>query len=105
MNWKTLLGIVLLPIPLVIALPNPQDSESLPTLTFSTAVASPSNPSSTLPSQIPVPPTQPWCPSQIFCPGAVSAAYTSWYDVTDAFNSNNLPAAAPSNCQYRSTVL
>ena len=81
MNWRTLLSTVFLPVALVTALPSPQDSESQPTLTLSTAVANPSNPTSTLPSQVPLPPTQPWCPSQIFCPGAVSAAYTSWYDV------------------------
>jgi alpha,alpha-trehalase len=37
-----------------------------------TAVASPTaSLSATLPSQVPLPPPQAWCPSKIFCPGAV----------------------------------
>ncbi|KAI0823980.1 glycoside hydrolase [Trametes gibbosa] len=45
---------------------------SPPTVTISTAVASPSvSLSATLPSQVPLPPTQPWCPSRIFCAGAL----------------------------------
>lgn len=102
MSWTVLLSAVLLPVALVSALPNPQDSESLPTLTFSTAVASPSDPASTLPSQVPFPPTQPWCPSEIFCPGAVSAAYIP------SHRPSTQPiyrATAPPNRQYRSTVL
>ena len=73
MRWTTLLSAVLLGVELVIAVPNPQQPP--PTLTFSTAVASPSSPSSSLPSQVPLPPTQPWCPSEIFCAGPVSPAY------------------------------
>lgn len=74
----TLLNAVFLGIELVTAVPNPQNSESSPTLTLSTAVASPSNPTSPLPSQVPLPPTQPWCPSQIFCPGQVSPTRSQW---------------------------
>ena len=70
MSWATLLTTILLGVELVTAVPDPQQSS--PTLTFSTAVASPSNPASSLPSQVPLPPTQPWCPGQIFCAGAVS---------------------------------
>jgi alpha,alpha-trehalase len=76
MNWTTLLSAVLLGVELVAALPNPQ--EPPPTLTYSTAVASPSSPTSSfLPPQVPLPPTQPWCRSKIFCPGSVSTPTTS----------------------------
>lgn len=45
----------------------------VPTLTYSTAVASPTVPLSDLvPSQFPLPPVQGWCMGQIFCPGSVS---------------------------------
>ncbi|KAI6096293.1 glycoside hydrolase family 37 protein [Pisolithus croceorrhizus] len=45
---------------------------SVPTLTISTSVPSPTVPlTATLPSQAPLPPVQPWCIGQIFCPGAV----------------------------------
>ncbi|KAI5988333.1 glycoside hydrolase family 37 protein [Pisolithus albus] len=45
---------------------------SVPTLTISTSVPSPTAAlSATLPSQAPLPPVQPWCIGQIFCPGAV----------------------------------
>ncbi|KAG2069034.1 glycoside hydrolase family 37 protein [Suillus decipiens] len=45
---------------------------ALPTLTTSTAVASPSAPlGATLPSQAPLPPTQGWCIGQIFCAGSL----------------------------------
>ncbi|KAI0629777.1 glycoside hydrolase [Trametes polyzona] len=50
----------------------PGSATAPPTITISTAVASPSVPlSSALPSQAPLPPTQPWCPSKIFCAGAL----------------------------------
>jgi alpha,alpha-trehalase len=40
--------------------------------TQATSVASPTaSLSATLPSQVPPPPPQAWCPSKIFCPGAV----------------------------------
>src|ERR1700755_2017891 len=40
--------------------------------TQTTSVASPTaSLSATLPSQVPTPPPQAWCPSKIFCPGAV----------------------------------
>ena len=42
------------------------------TLTQAPATASPTAPlTATLPSQVPVPPVQAWCPSEIFCAGAV----------------------------------
>lgn len=42
----------------------------VPSITISTAVASPSVPlESLLPSQVPLPPKQAWCPSEIFCAG------------------------------------
>ncbi|EJF56038.1 glycoside hydrolase family 37 protein [Dichomitus squalens LYAD-421 SS1] len=45
-------------------------SATAPSITLSTAVASPSVPlSSPVPSQIPLPPKQAWCPSEIFCAG------------------------------------
>ena len=78
MSWTTFLSAVLLGVEFANALPNPQQPP--PTLTISTAVASPSSPaSSTLPSQVPLPPTQPWCPSEIFCAGPVS---TAWITMT-----------------------
>ena len=74
MSWTALLSAVLLGAELVTAVPNPQQAP--PTLTFSTAVASPSSPlASNLPPEVALPPTQPWCPSQIFCAGAVSATH------------------------------
>ncbi|KAI0671160.1 glycoside hydrolase [Trametes maxima] len=49
-----------------------QSSATAPSITISTAVASPSAPlSSALPSQVSLPPTQAWCPSKIFCAGAL----------------------------------
>ena len=45
----------------------------VPTLTVSTAVASPTVPlNAALPSQQPLAPKQAWCPSEIFCAGPVS---------------------------------
>jgi len=75
MSWTTLLTAVLLGVELAAALPNPQQPP--PTLTYSTAIASPSDPTSSLPSQVPLPPTQPWCPSEIFCPGPVSSTHAT----------------------------
>ncbi|KAG9308844.1 hypothetical protein JVU11DRAFT_11474 [Chiua virens] len=41
-----------------------------PTVSVTTAVASPTVPSTNLvPSQAPLPPVQSWCIGQIFCPG------------------------------------
>ncbi|KAL7279642.1 hypothetical protein ACG7TL_006048 [Trametes sanguinea] len=46
-----------------------------PSITISTAVASPSVPlSSPIPSQVPLSPTQAWCPSRIFCAGELLQA-------------------------------
>lgn len=48
----------------------------VPTVTISTSVASPTVPLSALvPSQAALPPVQPWCIGQIFCPGAVSPTW------------------------------
>lgn len=48
----------------------------VPTVTISTSVASPTVPLSALvPSQVALPPVQPWCIGQIFCPGAVSLSW------------------------------
>lgn len=71
MCWVTSLGTVLLGLGLASAVPSPQNSDSPSTLTISTAVATASNPSASLPPQIPLPPTQAWCPSEIFCPGSL----------------------------------
>ncbi|KAI0763541.1 glycoside hydrolase [Trametes elegans] len=50
----------------------PSSATAPPSITISTAVASPSAPlSSALPSQVPLPPTQAWCLSRIFCAGAL----------------------------------
>lgn len=66
MNRNVVLGAVLLGLGfgfgLGLVLGLPQNSESFPTLDLSTS----------LPSS---PPTQPWCPSQIFCPGEVITLY------------------------------
>ncbi|KAL4066430.1 glycoside hydrolase family 37 protein [Scleroderma yunnanense] len=45
---------------------------AVPTLTISTSVPSPTAPlTATLPSQASLPPVQPWCIGQIFCPGSL----------------------------------
>ncbi|KAI0365322.1 glycoside hydrolase [Pilatotrama ljubarskyi] len=50
----------------------PSSATAPPSITISTAIASPSLPlSSALPSQVPLPPAQAWCPSRIFCAGAL----------------------------------
>ena len=47
-------------------------SVSAPSNTVTTVVASPTAPlSAVLPSQVSLPPHQAWCPSEIFCAGAV----------------------------------
>ncbi|KAF5346662.1 hypothetical protein D9758_013212 [Tetrapyrgos nigripes] len=44
--------------------------QAAPSITLSTVIASPSAPlSQPLPSQVPLPPKQAWCPSEIFCAG------------------------------------
>ncbi|KAK7689932.1 hypothetical protein QCA50_006571 [Cerrena zonata] len=73
MMWTTLTAALCL-LEVVGALPQtqtaPGTSTGVPSLTLSTAVASPTVAlSSALPSQIPLPPKQPWCPSEIFCAG------------------------------------
>ncbi|KAH9040254.1 glycoside hydrolase family 37 protein [Lactarius hengduanensis] len=45
---------------------------SAPSIALVTSVASPTVPlTATLPSQVPLPPVQAWCPSEIFCAGAL----------------------------------
>lgn len=44
---------------------------SVPTIVVSTAIASASAPAAPLPSQVPLPPKQAWCPSDIYCAGPV----------------------------------
>ncbi|KAI0265670.1 glycoside hydrolase [Gloeopeniophorella convolvens] len=47
-------------------------STGVPSITLVTSVASPTaSLSATLPSQVPLPPVQAWCPSDIFCAGSV----------------------------------
>ncbi len=54
------------------ALPQADVSTETPSITLSTSIASPTVPlTNTIPSQVPLPPTQAWCPSQIFCAGEV----------------------------------
>ena len=57
----------------------PSSSATAPvasTIMVSTAVASPSAAATAvIPSQVPLPPTQSWCPSQIFCAGQVCVLY------------------------------
>ncbi|KAG8214941.1 glycoside hydrolase family 37 protein [Butyriboletus roseoflavus] len=56
-----------------------------PTVTISTSVASPTVPLSALvPSQATLPPTQPWCIGQIFCPGALLQTVNLAQVYTDA---------------------
>jgi hypothetical protein len=51
-------------------------TSSAPTITEATSVASPTAPlTATLPSQVALPPLQPWCPSEIFCAGAVRQTF------------------------------
>ena len=73
------------------------------TLTESTPIASATTPlTATLPSQVPLPPVQAWCPSEIFCAGAVRrmsifiplAHFRFFFDV-HMFNPN------PENRQHR----
>jgi alpha,alpha-trehalase len=50
----------------------PGTSTGAPSITLITSIASPTAPlTATLPSQVPLPPVQAWCPSEIFCAGAV----------------------------------
>ena len=73
--WTTLTAALCL-LEAVGALPQTQTasgvSTGVPSLTLSTVVASPTvSLSDGLPSQIPLPPKQDWCPSEIFCAGEV----------------------------------
>ena len=61
----------------------------VPSITLSTAVASPTGSSSqALPSQVALPPVQPWCPSEIFCAGDVRVVYLRFF-----FNHNEVMSA------------
>jgi alpha,alpha-trehalase len=53
-------------------------------ITQVTSVASPTaSLGATLPSQLPPPPPQAWCPSKIFCPGAVRHVIFAYFLVLD----------------------
>lgn len=71
--------------------PPPQSTVSQ--VAVSTAIATPSGAaSSILPSQAALPPTQSWCPSQIFCAGPVrkpNALLSFLYDLTPSAASTN----------------
>ncbi len=59
----------------------PGVSTGAPSITLVTSVASPTAPlTATLPSQVPLPPVQAWCPSEIFCAGAVCHVFFSRSD-------------------------
>jgi hypothetical protein len=51
----------------------------IPSVSMTTQVTSVASPTASLgailPSQVPLPPLQAWCPSKIFCPGAVSHVF------------------------------
>ena len=77
--------------------------ESPPISIISTAVASASGRSSTLPPQASLPPIQPWCPSQISRAGAVSTAYIPLYKVAELNQSNTqtVPNGKPRPAVFR----
>ncbi|KAH8829448.1 trehalase [Flagelloscypha sp. PMI_526] len=58
---------------LATALPQAASSSGVPSITVTTAVAQPSNGDldAKLPKQVALPPKQDWCPSEIFCAGAL----------------------------------
>ncbi|KAJ3485392.1 hypothetical protein NLI96_g4987 [Meripilus lineatus] len=84
MSW-TVLTLCWTLLPLVGAVPRPlpqaspssatapaPPSTSSPSLVVSTVIASPTAPlDSPVPSQVPLPPVQAWCPSEIFCAGSL----------------------------------
>ncbi|KAL4242581.1 Trehalase, partial [Abortiporus biennis] len=54
------------------AAPQGAVSTGVPSITLSTVIASPTAPlTNPLPTQVPLPPVQPWCPSEIFCAGSL----------------------------------
>ncbi|EMD39599.1 glycoside hydrolase family 37 protein [Gelatoporia subvermispora B] len=70
---------------------------SLPVVTFSTSVASPTVPlTNTLPSQVPLPPVQAWCPSQIFCAGELLQTVNLAQVYSDAKTVVDKPTNKPS---------
>ena len=78
----------------------------VPTLTESTAIASPTAPlTATLPSQVPLPPVQAWCPSEIFCAGAVRRVslfiFVSLLTFAFFFDPHMFNQLDPANRQYR----
>lgn len=73
--WTTSIAALCL-LEAAVALPQtqtaPGTSTGAPSLTYSTVVASPTvSLTNALPSQVPLPPKQDWCPSEIFCAGQV----------------------------------
>jgi len=76
------------------------------TLTQVPATASPTAPlTATLPSQVPVPPVQAWCPSEIFCAGAVRRMcfFTSLLTFASFSDAHNV-RPDPANRQYRCSL-
>jgi hypothetical protein len=71
---------------------------SVPVITQVTSVPSPTAPlSAMLPSQVPPPPPQAWCPSKIFCPGAVRHVISPCL----VFDAHTVCLLAPANRQPR----
>src|SRR5882757_9311027 len=65
-------------------------------ITQVTSVASPTaSLSATLPSQVPPPPPQAWCPSKIFCPGAVRHVISTCLLVFGIPTSSCKPSTSP----------
>lgn len=76
--------------------PPPSVSTGAPSITLVTSVASPTAPlTEILPSQVPLPPVQAWCPSEIFCAGAVCHVFFR------RSISPHLSMKAPANRQHR----
>ncbi|OCH84124.1 glycoside hydrolase family 37 protein [Obba rivulosa] len=95
----------LLPLARVHAIPQGSPSSasgdaadtSLPVVTFSTSVASPTVPlTNTLPSQVPLPPVQAWCPSEIFCAGPLLQTVNLAQVYSDAKTVVDKPTNKPS---------
>ncbi|EEB93075.1 hypothetical protein MPER_08319 [Moniliophthora perniciosa FA553] len=91
----------------------PTTDASISQIPVSTVVASPSAaPTSPLPSQVPLPPRQSWCPSDIFCPGPLlqSANLANLFSDPKTFvdkptvNSSNVTLEAFRNLASNATV-
>jgi len=74
-----------------------------PILTVTTAIPSATaSDNVVLPSQADLPPEQPWCPSEVFCPGSVSVFYLIVREIFFSKLPHILPVVA--GCEYRSPV-